>query len=66
MTPDGQIANPLDKAANREHGVIAAAALQWRTRSCYTGLMETSREENDHELLCRIRRITQRSFDLCC
>jgi len=49
----------------KPHGVIAAAALQWRTRFCYTGLMETSREENDHDVLCRIRRITQRSFDLC-
>lgn len=66
MPPDGRIATPLDKAANREHGVIAAAALQWRTRSCYTGLMETSREENDHDILCRTRRIAQRCFDLYC
>lgn len=50
----------------KRHGVIAAVALRWRTRSCYTGLMETSREENDHDTLYRIRRIAQRSFDLCC
>lgn len=56
---------PIAHFLSTPHGVIAAAALQWRTRSCYTGLMETSREENDHDVLCRIRRITQRSFDLC-
>tara|TARA_R110001599_G_scaffold90222_1_gene238010 strand:- start:636 stop:1142 length:507 start_codon:yes stop_codon:yes gene_type:complete len=66
---DTKVKNPVKTQRlchrRKRHGVIAAAALQWRTRSCYTGLMETSREENDHDVLCRIRRITQRSFDLC-
>ena len=31
----------------------------------YIGLMDNSREENDHDILCRIRRVSQRDFDLC-
>ena len=32
MTPDGQIANPLDKAANREHhGVPTNQIYAWRS-----------------------------------
>lgn len=32
----------------------------------YIGLMDISREENDHEDLCRTRCVSERGFDLRC
>ena len=48
------------------HGVIAAVALRWRTRSVIMASPRNSREENDHDILCWFGRFTERDFDLRC
>lgn len=48
------------------HGVIAAVALRWRTRSSIMASLRRSRKENDHDSLCRFGRFTERGFDLRC
>lgn len=50
--------------ANTIHGVIAAVALRWRTRSSIMASLRNCREENDHDLLCWFGRFTERDFDL--